>query len=229
MSPGAFRQVTPWLSARPERGSTNAAYPDGTAIAIPVATSARPPAWSMWALVAAYRSYPASSGCCAAGRSRSASSRRTLMCISLPCRRHRLRLLRAGRRAAVAAATEYALVAQVLEELLSLLVGELDDGVVVRVVDDDAGRAARERVDLLGREAELQVVDGRRRFLPGETLLVQRSARHRRAVVQPERHRPLDAHQLREPLVEALLVVDLEEQRPCQLVGAGGERVVGSE
>ncbi len=40
MSPGVFRQVTPCLSARPERGNTKPADPDGTAIAMPVGTSA---------------------------------------------------------------------------------------------------------------------------------------------------------------------------------------------
>ena len=33
----------PWRRARPLRGSTNPAWPGGTAMAIPVGTSARPP------------------------------------------------------------------------------------------------------------------------------------------------------------------------------------------
>ena len=43
MRPGVFRQVTPCLSASPDRGSTSPAYPDGMATATPVGTSARPP------------------------------------------------------------------------------------------------------------------------------------------------------------------------------------------
>ena len=47
MSPGVFRHVTPWFSASPDRGSTNPACPGGIAIAMPVGTSARPPAASI--------------------------------------------------------------------------------------------------------------------------------------------------------------------------------------
>src|SRR4029450_3384744 len=150
MSPGAFRQVTPWLSASPERGSTNPAHPDGTAMAMPVGTSARPPAASMCASTAAWRSYPASSGCCAAGKGRSASSRRMRTCTA--------RRVRAS-------------VAQVASQLRALLLGELHDGVVVRMVEDDLHRARTKGIDLLRREAEPEVVHGRG-LLAGETLLV---------------------------------------------------------
>src|SRR5918994_4115176 len=188
MRPGVFRHVMPWLSARPERGSTNPAQPDGTAMAMPVGTSARPPAGSRCASTAACRSYPASSGCCATGSGRSASSRRMGTCTN-----------RQGRWSGP----------QVLEKLGALLLGQLHDRVIVRMVDDDAHRAGDERVDLLGRETELEIVHGRRRFLAGESVLVLGRARDRRAVLQPDRDGALDAHQLGEPFVEPLLVVDL--------------------
>ena len=56
MSPGVFRQVTPWFSASPERGRTNPACPSGIAIAMPVGTSARPPAAAISVATAARRS-----------------------------------------------------------------------------------------------------------------------------------------------------------------------------
>src|SRR5690242_1607747 len=59
--PGAFTSVTPCLAARPERGCTNAAYPSGRAIAIPVRTRARSPGPSSTSS-AAVRSAPASPG-----------------------------------------------------------------------------------------------------------------------------------------------------------------------
>src|SRR6266550_2346581 len=57
--PGAFTSVTPCLAARPERGCTNAAYPSGRAIAIPVRTRARSPGPSSMSS-AVVRSAPAS-------------------------------------------------------------------------------------------------------------------------------------------------------------------------
>ena len=41
--PGAFTIVTPCFAASPERGCTNAAYPSGSAMAMPVGTTARSP------------------------------------------------------------------------------------------------------------------------------------------------------------------------------------------
>ena len=41
MVPGAFRQVMPWLSARPERGRTWASTPCGSSMAMPVGTAMR--------------------------------------------------------------------------------------------------------------------------------------------------------------------------------------------
>src|SRR5438128_354489 len=175
MRPGVLRHVTPWFRARPERGSTKPAHPDGTAIAMPVGTSARPPAESRCASTEAYRSYPASSGCCAAGRGRSASSRRMRTCIFLlvavasSCGGGR----QSGHR------REPSGYAQVLDQLRPLLLGELNDRVVVRMVDDDPHRARSEGVDLLRREPELEVVHGGGGLLTGEALLVLGDARHR--------------------------------------------------
>src|SRR5262245_20165337 len=205
MSPGVFRQVTPWLSARPERGRTKPAHPDGTAMAIPVGTRARPPAGSRCASAAAWRSYPASSGCCAVGRGRSPSRRRMRTCTTGRVR---------------------ASVAQVPQQLQALLLCELDDGGVARMVDDDPNGTGREGVDLLGRESELQVVHRRRRLVARKALLVLWDAGDRRTIVQPERDRALDADQLGQPLVEPFLVVDLDEQRARELVRRRDELVV---
>src|SRR6478672_11500902 len=150
MSPGVLRQVMPCLSARPERGSTKPAYPDGIATASPVGTSARPPPAASSTASRAWRSYPASSVCCCFGSGSPWSSRWTRI--------------------------STASVREVAGELGPLRIVELHPHLVRRMVDDQPGRARRELGALLGVEREAQVVHRRRDVVTGEALLV---ARHR--------------------------------------------------
>ena len=72
--PGVLTTDRPCFRARPERGWTNAAYPGGSAIAMPVGTSARSPGASVTSTVVR-RSAPASPGLAYVGNGSSASSR----------------------------------------------------------------------------------------------------------------------------------------------------------
>src|SRR5204862_5089906 len=72
-----LRQVTPSRRASPLRGRTKTAYPSGMASAIPVGTTARPPAGAIVTSSRATRSAPASPGCAYAGNGRSGSTRTT--------------------------------------------------------------------------------------------------------------------------------------------------------
>ena len=73
MSPGAFRTVTPFCIASPERGSTIPAWPSEMATARPVGTSRRSPGARV-AASEARRSSPASPGLAEAGNGSSRSS-----------------------------------------------------------------------------------------------------------------------------------------------------------
>src|SRR5262249_44341936 len=126
-----------------------------------------------------------------------------------------VRMLRGGKRQVAVEALDSdmharrvgASVAQISEQVRTLLLAQLDDRVVVRIVDDDPDGTSRESFDLVGRKAELEIMHGCRRLLAGETLFVLGDAGNRQAVVQPDRNRPLDADELRQPLVEPFLVV----------------------
>ena len=72
--PGEFTIVTPCLIASPERGWTSATYPSGSAIAIPVGTSARSPGAKVISILETI-SAPASPGLAYRGSASSGSSR----------------------------------------------------------------------------------------------------------------------------------------------------------
>ncbi len=74
MVPGALTMEMPWRAASPERGCTRATYPSGSAIAMPVGTSARSPG-SRVRSTAECRSAPASPGWAYDGSGSSGSSR----------------------------------------------------------------------------------------------------------------------------------------------------------